>query len=97
MAQHNFAQLQQQYPAVIGSMPDSFNAHEFILELARCHQTAYVEALHTYRHGNPFQTVHQQLATFLSDFPQLVRRDGDDLNSRDIWTQHNGCSRWRRV
>jgi hypothetical protein len=96
MAQHDFRPLTEQYSAVIASMPPVFNAHEFILELARRNQRLYVEALYTYRLGNPFQTVHQQLAMILNEFPE-VRREGDDLYSEDIWTQSQGCSRWRRV
>jgi hypothetical protein len=96
MAQHDFRPLQQQFPEVIGAMPSLFNAHDFILELARRNQRLYVEALYTYCLGNPFQTVHQQIAMLLNESP-LVRRDGNDSNGRDIFNQPQGCSRWRRV
>lgn len=97
MTLHNFGPLSQQYPAVIQQMPDVFNAHQFILEFARQNQALYVEALYTYRNGNPFQAVHKQLTEMLKDFPHLVVRHGDDPNSHDIWTNSNGCSRWRKI
>lgn len=93
---HNFSALKQQYPAIISQMPQAFNAHEFILELARQNQELYIEALYSYKGGNPFQAVHQILATLLHDFPQVARH-GDDPNSPDIWTKHLGCSRWRKI
>ena len=94
---HNFAALKLQYPAVISQMNPVFNAHEFILELARQNQTLYVDALYSYKGGNPFQTVHYLLANFLNDFDKLVERHGDDPDSPDIWTKHKGCSRWRKI
>ena len=94
---HNFAALKLQYPAVISQMNPVFNAHEFILELARQNQTLYVDALYSYKGGNPFQTVHHLLANFLNDFDKLVERHGDDPDSPDIWTKHKGCSRWRKI
>jgi len=97
MSQHDFAALAEQYPEIINQMPVFFTAHQFILELARQNQREYIEALYTYREGNPFQSVHQQLAALLNRFLQLVERHGDEQNSRDIWTNEQGCSRWRRL
>jgi len=93
---HNFAALKQQYPAVISQMKPVFNAHEFILELARQNQTLYVEALYSYKGGNPFQAVHHLLADLLNESPQ-VQRHGYDPDSPDIWTKHKGCSRWQKI
>ena len=98
MGQHDFSQLFGEYPNVIAAMPTDFTAHAFILELARRHQRLYIEALYTYRNGSaPFQAVHQQLAMMLNECPNLVRRNGDEPNSQDIWTNQQGCSRWQKV
>jgi hypothetical protein len=96
MSQHDFSAIKLHYPATIRKMTNRFTAHEFIIKLAREHQKLYVEALHAYRNGNPFQIVHKQLAELLNEFPEVVR-DGDAKDSHDIWTNQQGCSRWRRV
>ena len=96
MAQHDFDALRERYPEAIREMAPVFGSHEFIRMLTSRNQKLYVEALYTYRDGAPFQAVHQQLAALLNDFPDLVARDGEITDSFDIWTQPNGCSRWRR-
>ena len=48
-----------------------------MVKLARQHQGAYIDALHTYREGHaPFMTVHSILAKGLSYRPDLVEALG---------------------
>jgi hypothetical protein len=103
MADHDFSALYAKYPKVIAAMPDTFTSHHFILELARRHQTLYVEALYSYRnHINrkapaPFEMVHGRLAKQLSEFPKLVRQTQKNVRSKDIFGRDNDCSNWAKV
>lgn len=81
----------------VANVGEHFTSHEFILKLAERYQKEYVEALYRYRDGNPFQEVHRQLAVQLGLFPELVKRDGDEPKSRDIWGNSQACTRWIRV
>lgn len=92
---HSFDSLLSHYPSVIGQMPERFTAHQFILKLAEQNQRLYVEALYAYRDDAPFQKVHKRLAELLRSCPD-VERDGDEPHSRDIWTNPQACSRWRK-
>jgi hypothetical protein len=103
MANHDFSTLYSKYPKVIAAMPATFTSHHFILELARRYQTLYVEALYGYRHHinrkapAPFVIVHGRLASQLSAFPKLVRQTHNNVRSKDIFGQDNGCSKWAKV
>jgi len=45
MSMHDFSKLYAQYPHIISQMDQHFTSHEFILELSRQNQVAYIEAL----------------------------------------------------
>jgi hypothetical protein len=96
---HDFSQLYALYPALIAQMEDKFTSHQFILELARQHQALYVEALYEYRPNDPFKVVHRVLSQHFNSIPDQVTRDGDATaaESFDIFTQQQGCARWRKV
>ncbi len=101
MAEHNFSQLLEDYPAVIAEMPDVITSHEFILCLAQRNQPEYVDALSTYRDVTkdgvraPFMVVHNQLSKRLRDFPELVEYVGQ-VASTDIFGHSNACAQWRK-
>jgi len=95
MPKHDLTRLHDQYPDCIATMPTVFNSHEFILALVQKNQEAYVDALHSYRDGAPFQTVHQRLSAHLNNFPHLVEPTGS-VNSRDIFGNANTCMGWRK-
>ena len=96
---YSFRNFDADIPAVIQQMPRDFTAHEFILKLAKRCQDRYSRALDNYANRTPFKTVHRALACSLYRFPQLVRRNGSVTHrqSRDIFQNPNGCSRWQRV
>jgi hypothetical protein len=97
MSQHDFNALFKQYDETIKEMPDEFNSHEFILELARRNQRLYIEALNDYAQDPaPFQIVHGILAKHLQALPKLVTHTGN-INSNDIFTNENRCASWRKV
>ncbi|MBN1582437.1 MAG: hypothetical protein JXA89_17145 [Anaerolineae bacterium] len=102
MTKHDFTALYERYPAIVAGMPDTFNSHQFILELAHQNQVLYIEALYAYRDSlhrgepTPFRAVHQILSQHLADCPDLVERIGD-ADSHDIFGQPNGCAEWRRI
>jgi hypothetical protein len=103
MAKHDFSKLYSRYAEVIAHLPETFDSHEFILELAQQNQAAYVEALYAYRDAvhvgtpAPFQFVHRTLAAKLKDFPELVELVRVDQPSRDIFGNRNECAAWRKV
>lgn len=102
MSNHDFGPLAAQYPALIASMPAEFRAHEFILRLAQQNQRLYVEALYAYKDNpasgtpTPFLIVHRMLAKRLSDFPHLVKYQGD-VPSKDMFGNESKCSQWKKL
>lgn len=102
MTEHNFDALIEHYPALIAEMPNPFTSREFILHLARHHQTLYIEALYAYRNlpnrqsPTPFKTVHAILARRLTAYPKLIKYVGD-IKSENIFDYENECAQWRKV
>ena len=103
MSGHDFSKLYAQYPSVISQMEQHFTSHEFILELARQNQVAYIEALYAYRRNlrggkpAPFMMVHGILARHLSSYPRLIMEVNPGVPSIDIFGQENTASLWRKV
>ncbi len=99
MNQHDFQPIFALYPSIIRQMPTTFSAQEFILKLAHENQALYVIALYDYiqdGNTNPFQIVHGILAKHLRAFPELVGYI-DEVDSTDIFSQPERCSRWRKL
>lgn len=91
-----FEALEEHYPAIIAQMGNRFNAHQFILKLARQHQGLYIQALMQYvDHKHPFMIVHGQLAQMLLKFDDLIYTDGSEA-STDIFGQANGATVWKK-
>jgi len=103
MAKYDFSKLYAEYPTIINHMGQHFTSHEFILELARQNQVAYIEALHVYRRNlrqgkpAPFMMVHGILARHLASYPRLILEVNPGVPSRDIFGQENTASLWRKV
>ncbi len=92
-----FTKLFGRYPDVIDAMPQIFDSHQFILELARRYQGPYTEALSGYsRKPAPFQIVHGILAGHLNACTELVQRVGNVI-SADIFGNQNQCAQWRKL
>jgi hypothetical protein len=89
-----FAELEQQYPASIQRMRNRFNAHQFILDLARHNQRLYILALAQYIDSDaPFMIVHGRLARALHNWENLIQKVGGE-SSPDIFGHPNGASIW---
>ena len=103
MPNHDFTPLYAHYPSIIAQMPETFTSHQFILELARQHQTLYIEALYSYRHHErngkpaPFMIVHGILAQHLLSYPNLIEKTRNDAPSQDVFGQDETCSEWRKL
>jgi hypothetical protein len=93
-----FEELEKHYPAIIAEMPERFNSHEFILKLAYEHQRLYVKVLAAYADadGLPFMVVHGQLAKKLTEYPDLIRRVGEEP-SHDIFGHSQTATLWRKI
>jgi hypothetical protein len=102
MALHDFQPLFDHYPEMIAQMPGQFTSHEFILRLAQCYQTQYIEALFAYRESlrmgtpAPFLIVHGQLAQQLGRYPALLELVRNDAPSRNIFGEQDWCGEWRK-
>jgi hypothetical protein len=102
MSEHDFSPLYERYPGLIEKMPEVFTSHQFILELAQANQTAYIEALYSYRHHlhrgvvSPFMAVHAKLAQHLSNYPNMIEQTRKDAPSVDIFGHEGVCSEWRK-
>ncbi len=98
MALHDLQALYSHYPEIIAQiLSDEFSSHEFILRLAQQHQVDYVEALHSYRSGEPFRQVHAILSAQLQRHPDLVTQIEDAVGSPNIFGEPQTCARWRKV
>jgi hypothetical protein len=103
MGKFDFTRLYDQYPTVISQMEQNFTSHEFILELARQNQVAYIEALYAYRRNlregrpAPFMIVHGILARHLRGYPRLIMEASSGVPSRDIFGGGASASLWRKV
>ena len=77
------------------TMPDEFDSHQFILELAHQHQRLYVQALVTFADmDHPFMVVHGEIARRLSH-TSLVKKIGE-RDSEDIFRQVNSAVLWKK-
>jgi len=92
-----FEELEGHYPEIVSRMPERFNSHEFILQLAYEHQRLYIKALAMYAEaeGGPFMIVHGRLAKGLTKYPDLVRYIGDEP-SRDIFGHSGSAALWHK-
>ncbi|MEW6580732.1 MAG: hypothetical protein AB1435_16270 [Chloroflexota bacterium] len=93
-----FDELERHYPEIISRMPERFNSHEFILQLAYEYQRLYIKALAMYAEaeGWPFMIVHGRLAKGLIKYPDLVKDIGDEP-SRDIFGHSSSAALWRKL
>ena len=97
MPESAFRALEDVFPAVVSTMGEYFDSHDFILRLAHAHQRLYVDALAKYRtHEHPFQIVHGEIARRLLNHPELVTRIGE-RTSRDIFGQKSSATVWCKV
>jgi len=91
------------YPAVIAALPHQFTSHQFLRELARRQQVAYIGALYAYRttlrmgKPAPFMAVHAILAQYLHQYPTLVRLVDPAVASEDLFGQSNTAALWEKV
>ena len=103
MSEHDFSDLFQEYESIIDQMPNTFTSHQFILKLAQQNQSAYIEALYSYRNHKhrdapaPFLYVHRVLSQHLSKLPNLITKTRDAVPSVDIFGQANTCTEWKKV
>ncbi len=86
------------FPAVIASLPATFDTHDFILLLAHSNQRAYVEALNASSGDQPFMELHGQIGKALKrDYGHLVKEVEIREKSADIFGNPSSCSVWQRV
>lgn len=97
MAKPEFVALFDHYEEIIRDMEKNFNSHEFILKLAKRYQAEYIDALYAHRDSDAFRIVHQTLSNRLHEHSDLVRHDGIDPDTKDIFGNTNWCAKWAKV
>lgn len=93
-----FQVLRECFQEVIEELDSSFTSHQFILELAHRFQNEYALALVSYMSdaNDPFRRLHALIARSLNDFPDLIERLPNDVESEDIFRRRQLCSAWRK-
>jgi len=91
-------ELTQHFPEIIAKMPNRFNSHEFIRELAHQQQRLYVQVLAKYvdSEASPFQIAHGVLAQRLASFDTLVRKIGEEP-SENIFGKISTTVVWGKI
>lgn len=91
-------ELHSSIDAVINTMPDTFNTHEFILAFAQANQQLYIQALHNYIDSSrPFNALHQQIGkTLKQEFSECLTHI-DDQPSADIFGHNSICAVWQKI
>lgn len=74
MSKDALKDLEDVFPKIVRLMPDEFDSHAFILELARKYQKLYVRALFTRKNENlPFNRTHMAIGKRLKRHKDLVK------------------------
>jgi len=95
MAIYDFSNLESKFPEIVKKMPDPFDSHQFLLELAQQNQSEYVSALYAYKeyvlkeNPSPFHGVHKALIQKDARHTELVRLIRDDKPSKDVFGNSN--------
>ncbi len=77
--------LEDVFPTIVKLMPERFDSHEFILELAHKYQKLYIQALYEQKDKKkPFETVHKAIGKRLKKRVDLVKHV-HDRSSRNIF------------
>lgn len=100
MAIYDFSNLESKFSEIVQIMPDPFDSHQFLLEIAQQNQAEYITALNAYlESGNnaPFQAVHKAIIQKLVSHIELVTKIRDDKPSIDIFGHSNQCAEWKKV
>ncbi|HPL93512.1 MAG TPA: hypothetical protein PLK02_00210 [Paludibacteraceae bacterium] len=82
--------------AIIGELPNEFDSHYFIQKFAQKFQREYIEMLNLYiDNGVPFQTVNQQISSFLAKNEDNFGIKGQGkISSQNIFGNNSECERW---
>src|SRR5215213_2560164 len=97
MATDAYKELEDVFPKIVKSMPERFDSHDFILELAHKYQKLYIQALYEQRDKKkPFETVHKAIGKRLKKRVDLVKHVRD-CSSKNIFGFDNEVAFWHKV
>ena len=85
--------------SIIESLSDFFDSHKFIQVFTQEYQSEYLEMLNEYASSEqPFQSVHQQIARFLSENQATLRiQKQGKTKSNNIFGVSTLNENWRKV
>lgn len=91
-------ELHTSIDAVITTMPNTFNTHQFILAFAQANQQLYIQALNNYVDSSrPFASLHGQIGkTLKQEFSERLTHV-DDQESSDIFGHNSVCAVWEKI
>lgn len=92
-------ELHSSIDAVINTMPDTFNTHEFILAFAQANQHIYIQALNQHINAlRPFAELHGKIGTMLkNDFSERLSAQGKKTDSHDIFGNKGEAVIWKKI
>ena len=92
-----YKELEDVFPQIVKLMPERFDSHDFILELAHKYQKLYIQALYEQRDKKkPFETVHKAIGKRLKKRVDLVKHVRD-RSSKNIFGLDNEVAFWHKV
>lgn len=68
---------------IISDLPERFSSHDFIEKFSKKYKSEYIGMLVEYKGQNAFQTVHSQIAKFLSLNKKTFEIEKDERNSSE--------------
>lgn len=80
----------------VDNMPDEFDTHQLILDVAKLNQRAYIDALNECVSDRPFQTVHSLIGKSLKKQTNINEMP-DKHKSVNIFGEKSECSKWIKV
>ena len=89
--------LEDVFPKIVRLMPERFDSHDFILELAHKYQKLHIQALYEQKDKKkPFETVHKAIGKRLKKRVDLVQHVRD-RSSRNIFGLDSEVAFWHKV
>ena len=83
---------------IISRLGDEFTSHDFLKKFAKEYEEHYIDFLYSYRGTGAFQTVHSQIALFLSENEKsLGIFKTNKEKSKNIFGEEDYIQGWRKI
>lgn len=83
---------------IINNLSNEFTSHDFLKKYAKAFEREYIDFLSKYGDTGAFQTVHSQIARFLSDNALLLRIEKTQkVLSENIFGEMDEIQGWKKI